>query len=101
MSIYSSAEEGEPVRYGQYLLVEPIWMFRSCGELFVGGKVVGSGDGSLEDEFSQKTASHVIILPLIKREWNRFRQIVDLSFWTVYIHKLYEKKWESSFMPAI
>lgn len=65
--IYSSAEEGEPARYGQYLLVEPIWMSRSCGELFVGGKVFGSGDGNLEDEFSQKTASHVIILP-IKRE---------------------------------
>lgn len=83
MSINSSEEEGEPVRYGQYLLAEPIWMFRSRGELFVGGKVLGSGDESLEDEFAQKTASHVITLPLIKREWNKFRQVVDLSFWTV------------------
>lgn len=89
MSIYTSEEEGEADRYGQYLLVEPIWMFRPWGELFVGGKVFGSGDESLKDEFAQKMASHVIILPLIKREWNGFRRIVDLSFWTVYIHKLY------------
>lgn len=69
MSIYTSEEEGEADRYGQYLLVEPIWMMSSLWvELFVGGKVFGSGDESLKDEFTQKMASHVIILPLIKRE---------------------------------